>query len=297
VRRVSNKIKIGLQISLCFLTVASLAVTTFAWFTTQAVATVSFWEMHVAAGLKFEIKYYTGNYSDKTSSFSGYDDPRVTGRGGTIARTVKSYSGVNPEFVPIKKAETVDEGVFEVGGPLDISHLSPGYCHTYSVEITSDFATDQNVELRLAKFVGNESTKNVIFGSDPLRGISLASAMDIYSKGYALSATDSVNAASATDFINTYMQSNPVDHFDYDDVIHGVPDGGYQLFQGVAPANSSFVFFFTIEFTNLPNTFYVKAKSDDTYDYWTKSVSGDSNAYQNLTFAINTLYINNLSST
>jgi hypothetical protein len=284
------KIKMALEIALCTATISSLALGTYAWFTVRgAEASISFWSMRVSEGLKWKIKYFTGNYETSTNSFAGYHDPRTPGKGGTVAKHCTSYS---TQFVEIA------DGKYVEGGPLDIRHIAPGYCHTYSIEITSDYQTAMNVELRLTEFTCPESTTNLLYDNGTTtRGVTLGTAMDVYSKGYALTADDATNAASADNFLNDYILGNPTDNFDYDDVTHAIPANGYQLFAGVAPAKSSFVFFFTLEFTNLANTFYSVAKRPDETDahtYWSRNTGGNSDAYENLYFQINTLYINTL---
>ena len=83
-----RKTKMIVGIAMCFLTIASLSVSTIAWFSTlQGRVSVTFGEMVVSSNqLKFQVKYYSGNWNDTTKTFSGYRDPRVPGAGGTVVQ-------------------------------------------------------------------------------------------------------------------------------------------------------------------------------------------------------------------
>lgn len=291
-----RKTKMLLGIGMCLLTISSLSVSTAAWFNARyGKVTVTFGEVLVNTNkLKFQVKYYSGNWNDTTKTFSGYRDPRVPGAGGTVVQHVTSY---DTQFIPISG------GKFTENGPLDIRYATPGYCHTFAIEITSDFSVPHNVELRLTKFTSPESTTNrIVDENDNLttRGVVLASDIDIYSQGYALSSTDSVNAANATTFMSTNMLAGPTDYFQYDDVLHDLPAGGYQFWNGVAPANTSFTVLFTIEFTDLPNSKYryvsqtEATQTDPVYDYWKKGTDGTHAPYNGLDFTINEMYVNDL---
>jgi hypothetical protein len=290
-----RKTRMLLEIGMCLLTTASLSVTTFAWFANlYGSVNVSFWEIHVSRGLSFVLKYYDGNFNTETSTYSGYPDPRVPGSGGTMTQKVTSYSG---QFHEITK------GLWTEDGPLDIKYATPGYCHTFALEITSDYAHDQEVELRLTKFTTTESTTNLICddtGERTTRGVVLASDMDIYSQGYTYTADDATNATRATEFMSTFMLSNPTDNFQYNDVLHDIPTDGYQFFHGVCPANSSYFVLFTIEFTDLDNSTYhlISESEDGRIKYWQKyngqNGRGTHKCYEDLSFTVNDLYINAL---
>ena len=53
----------------------------------------------------------------------------------------------------------------------------------------------------------------------------------------------------------------------------------------------TYYIFFTIEFSNDPDTYYSYESTSDKIDYYTKSTSGTSNVYQRLSFVINQLSI------
>ncbi|MDY6048226.1 MAG: hypothetical protein SPI88_02285, partial [Bacilli bacterium] len=53
----------------------------------------------------------------------------------------------------------------------------------------------------------------------------------------------------------------------------------------------TYYIFFTIEFSNDPDTYYSYESTSDKIDYYTKSTNGTSNVYQRLSFEINKLSI------
>lgn len=277
------KRKLIVPIVFCALTIASLSVSTFAWFSTQRTATIGVWKMHVQKGLTNQVKYFYRNFDTPSSSFAGYPDIRQNGSDPSKAVTVSSYAS---DFI------TVPGGKFSSQGPLDISHLTPGYCHTFSFEIASNAGRDIALEIS-ASFLSPESTtKRIYDGGTTTSGITLGSAIDIYTKGYVLSEDDVANTAYANNFVKDYMKGLPEDHFTYNDVRDAaVPS--CLLFHGTIPANSSFLLFLTLEFTDLPETYYSYQSTSGGYSYYARSTSGSSDCYQGQTFSLTDIFITN----
>lgn len=290
-KKTKFKIKLALELSMCLLTITSLAVTTYAWFSMQKTATITFWSMHVAENLTVNLKYCVHNQesvvgSDSTTSYiyPGYSDPRPpTTTDSSTRKTITSYA---TQFVSIANNQFVE------GGPLDIKNLEPGTCHTFAFEITVPAGSGRTIELRLGGFSSPASTKNKVSVS-PNPGITLASAIDMYADGFLKNTTDGDvnNTNNADQFIGTYMENGPVDKFVYYDGNETPRSDGYQLWNGTIAGGATEIVFFTIEFTDLDATFYSFASTDGTYDYYTRSTSGTSDCYRGLQFNVTNLYI------
>ncbi|MCI2110738.1 MAG: hypothetical protein LKK13_00085 [Bacilli bacterium] len=278
------RLKMAAEIALVALTIGSLSIGTYAWFSMQNRATATLWSMHVVKGLSNKLKYYRGNYDPASVSYTGYPDIRMSGVGPSNASTVSSYAS---DFI------TVPGGKFSPGGPLDISHLTPGYCQTFSFEVGNDSEVDIPVEMDLTSFLSPESPTNRIYdGGNTDCPITLGSAIDIYAKGYELSDDDVANTAFANSFIKDYMEAAPEDRFTYHDIRDGT-DRKYVLYDGAIPGKKTYIVFLTLEFTDLGNTFYAYEGTDGTYVYYVRSPSGSSDCYQGLTFALQDIYIKN----
>jgi hypothetical protein len=275
-----RKIQFYLEIGMTLLTISSLAVSTYAWFSMQKTASITFWSMHVPDdSIQCVLKYYTGNYSTETSTYPGYKDVRVLSD-PTKGNTITDYAN---QFVPIANNAFVEDG------PLDIKNLQPGICHTFSFEFTAPAGESKTVALRLTGFSSPGSGKNRIVNTET--GITLASAIDMYAtEGAVLSDSNTANSAIGNTFITSYMSNGPVDKFVYYDATETQPSS-YTLWNGTIAGGTTELVFFTLEFTNMPATFYSYASTDGTHNYFTRSTSGDSNCYKGLSFNISSLYV------
>jgi hypothetical protein len=282
----SFKIKMALEIAMSVLTVSCLAVSTYAWFRMQDTAQVEFFSMHVPEDIVCNLKYYSGNYDVDTATYPGYKDPRVLSD-STKASTVTDYS---TQFITIPNSE------FVANGPLDLQNLQPGVCHTYSAEVTSGNASSLTFDL--TQFLAPISeTRRIKEGTSyTSKGITLASAIDIYAEAFPLSTDNATNTTNANGFLTTYMEGTPTDKFTYFDT--STTTTAYTISSGSLTASAGLLIVFTIEFTNLPETYYAyegphasDADSTSSYAYYTRSSAGDSNCYAGLTFKIQALSI------
>lgn len=294
--------KVIVEMAFCFLTITSLSVTTFAWFAMQNHASVSFMNMVVVdESIKVQMKYCKHNrYDDHSSSgdtvlkFPGYNDPRepVT-TDDTLRKTITNY---NTDFI------TIPGNNYEADGPLDIKNLKPGICHTFSFEISTSVSESRNIELRCGGFVSAGGPPSSPEGAKEARikgtttPIVLATAIDMYTTGVPLDSDNEVNTATANAFIKTNMLTGLADHFTYNEANETPSPNGYQLWTGAVAGNGGTeLVLFTMEFTDLPATFYKYDSSDANYDYYVRDntvTKGGSNAYNGLSFNITDLYIN-----
>jgi len=293
--------KVIIEMVFALLTVSSLSVTTFAWFSMQNRVTVTFWTMHVAEQLKVQLKYCVHNKSTLYDSngipyiqYTGYNDPRPpTTTDSSQYKTITSYAD---QFV------SIPGNTFEEGGPLDIKNLEPGTCHTFAFEITVPGSSSQDIELRLSGFFSPGSEKNRIYDQynhiATTTPVVLATAIDFYVPDQVTikdENDDSANTTAANTFLTSYMIYGPTDRFPYGEATETPRPNGYQLWHQSVSGGATAIVFFTLEFPDQWTSYYLYTQTDGTYDYYTRqtseSQSGDSNVYRGLSFNITDLYV------
>jgi len=300
-RRFKFTKKVIIEMVFALITVASLSVTTFAWFSMQNRANVTFWTMHVAEQLKVQLKYCIHNRSTlydlngiPYNKFTGYNDPRPpTTTDPSQYKTITSYAY---QFVPIAG------NTFEEGGPLDIQDLEPGVCHTFAFEITLPGTSSQDIELRLSGFSSPGSEKNRLYDQyshmTTTTPVVLATAIDFYVPDQATvkdELDDAANTTAANNFLTNYMIYGPTDRFPYGEATETPRPNGYQLWHQTVTGGVTAIIFFTLEFPDQWTNYYLYTQTDGTYDYYARQTSqsqgGDSNVYRGLSFNITDLYV------
>lgn len=285
--------KVVLQLILAVLTVASLSVTTFAWFSMQGSVTVSFWEMVVPDDIHVQLKYCIHNQSSKIDAsgassiyYPGYNDPKPpTTTDAGRRKTITDYAA---QFI------SIPDNKYVVDGPLDIKGLEPGTCHTFAFEIEIPAGSARNIELRLEGFSAPESETKRITTSD--HGISLSSAMDIYAYGWE-KGDNATNTTHASTMINEYATTlTTPDKFVYYDASETKRADGYQLWTGTVNGGVTEIVFCTLDFTDMSSTYYKYSYTDGTKDYYVRDAAGDSNCYRGLDFNITNLYVGDVAS-
>lgn len=283
---------IGLS-SVFVIAVSSLAFSTYAWFATNRVATVSFMNMKVDQGLGTPtLKYYSRNYDAETASFIGYDSPASLPEGSDKVSHVTAYSD---NFLTVSEAPAGTN-------PTIMPDLFPNICHTYAVEIENLSSSNKAIHLYLTSFSSPESTgtdsETARYikkdGIETDHGISLASAIDIYGYGFIYS-SDTANTSAAESFVTMGSALSLSDKFTYFDYSSNADSYSFDLASITVPPNGKAIFFFTILFSNDSSTYYLYDSYSATKDryYYIRDPSGNSSPYQRLGFAINTLTIGN----
>jgi hypothetical protein len=275
-----TKLRLIAQIAMSMLTVFSLAVSTYAWFTTSRTAEASICSMHVAEGMHLSTRFYIGNKNSVDNTYSGYRDIRTRGSPAS-ANVVISYTD---DFV------LIPDNFFTVSGPLDLSNLTPGVCYTYAFELGVGGDKSIPVALKIDGYTATPSTSNFVYeeggenGGFTNKGLSLGTAIDIYTSAFTKTDEDT-DSANANAFITTYMQNNPVDHFTYVDA--ATASSSYNAYEGTLEPNSTLVILMTIEFTEQPDTYYAyKGYSSGRQYYYKNPDIGTSNPYRGLSFQI-----------
>jgi hypothetical protein len=247
--------------------------------------------MHIPEDLTVQMKYCVHNSlstTDATGSsvttYPGYTDPYQL----TDDASRKRITDYSTQFIDI------GDNAYVAGGPLDLTNLQPGLCHTFALEVRNSEGSEKPFTFSLGRYTSPVSTDSFIYKDATYTDhpIVLASAIDIYSSGAIKSDTLATNTGAADNFVYSYMkEASRVDHFTYYDI--DAQDTSYDIFTGTIPASGTYIIFFALEFTNLPATFYTYKGQNGTTNhyYYERSESGNSNCYKGLSFSINDVYV------
>ena len=294
-----TKRRIILMDSILILSVAALCSSSFAWYMSLRQVSASVSSLALESGINATFKYFSGNISkiNDVDTPTGYQD--VTGEGVTR----KQVTDYTTEFIEVETTSNVFEMV----------DIFPDTRFTYAIEFTSGFTSD--VSFSLTSYDPGRATEDenhsrkVNENNNP---ICLAEAIDIYvqvvSSEVELTADEKKTNSNlvvvgyedpnknATQ--NTIGESLIVDkfNFDYSTCYPSETDTGlakpYELESFSVQPNYYYYIFFTIEFSNDPDTYYSYDSTDtNNIDYYTKTETGTSNVYQRLSFVINKLSI------
>ncbi len=248
---------------------------TYAWFTFKREAGITAMTIQASGDISYELKYFTKNYGSNGTP-SGYQSPDVALQPSDVV-TVDDY---DTQFLPISEDPYLN-GIQTV----IINAQYPSLRYTYALEVTGDFAIDKTVYLRLTDYVAVPST--TFYNGTTNTAINLAQAINVYGTAVdgngnvTTGANSFVTSTSQTDRFNQTASAGPSDInlaqdiLDFDEV----------------PADK-IVFFFTIEYSNAPSTYYSYSYTSNNHDYYFSDVEGTSNVYKNLSFSITELSVN-----
>lgn len=275
-----TKRRIILMDSILIMSVAALCSSSFAWYMSLRKVSASISSLALETGINATFKYFSGNMTNiKGDTPTGYKDPNAVSKDEDKKR-VTNYA---TDFIEV----TPSSNIFQM---VDIF---PDTRFTYAIEFTSGFTS--NIAFSLANYLPGVATEdkdhqrkvnNV--SKDP---VCLAEAIDIYVN--VVKSDDSpilteeankvvIGAEDSTDNkLTDVFEFNYADH-------NGKP---YTLEEFNVTTGITYYIFFTIEFSNDPDTYYSYESTSDNIDYYTKSTSGTSNVYQRLSFVINQLSI------
>ena len=281
-----TKRRIILMDSILILSVAALCSSSFAWYMSLRQVSASISSLALETGINATFKYFSGNMTNISGDDTptGYKDPNAVSQG----ESKKSVTDYEKDFIEV----TPSSNIFEM---VDIF---PDTRFTYAIEFTSGFTS--NIAFSLANYLPGVATEDKDHqrkvNNDSKDPVCLAEAIDIY-----------VNVVKSDDNTTTLTEEankvvigaeNPADPttiptitdvFDFNYANHnGKP---YTLEEFNVTTGITYYIFFTIEFSNDPDTYYSYKSTSENIDYYTKSTSGTSNVYQRLSFVINKLSI------
>ena len=271
--------------SILILSVAALCSSSFAWYTSLRQVSASISSLALETGIDATFKYFSGNMTNiKGDTPTGYKDPNAVSQG----ECKKSVADYEKDFIEV----TPSSNIFEM---VDIF---PDTRFTYAIEFTSGFTS--NIAFSLANYLPGVATEDADHQSkvnnDSKDPDCFADALDIYVD---VVKSDDSPIPDLTSEANKVVigAEDPADNtiltitdvFDFNYANHnGKP---YTLKEFNVTTGITYYIFFTIEFSNDPDTYYSYESTTEKIDYYTKSTSGTSNVYQRLSFVINQLSI------
>ena len=271
--------------SILILSVAALCSSSFAWYMSLRQVSASISSLALETGIDATFKYFSGNMTtiDKVDTPTGYKDPNAVSQG----ETKKSVTNYATDFIEV----TPSSNIFEM---VDIF---PDTRFTYAIEFTSGFTS--NIAFSLANYLPGEATKDENHqrkvNNDSKDPVCLAEAIDIYVNVVKSDDNPELKSEANKVVIGAEDPADPTtiptvtDVFDFNYAKHnGKP---YTLEEFNVTTGITYYIFFTIEFSNDPDTYYSYESTTEKIDYYTKSTSGTSNVYQRLSFVINQLSI------
>ena len=271
--------------SILILSVAALCSSSFAWYMSLRQVSASISSLALETGINATFKYFSGNMTNiKGDTPTGYKYPNAVSQG----ESKKSVTDYEKDFIEV----TPSSNIFQM---VDIF---PDTRFTYAIEFTSGFTS--NIAFSLANYLPGVATEDEDHqrkvNNDSQDPICLAEAIDIYVN---VVKSDDSPIPDLTSEANKVVigAEDPADNtiptitdvFDFNYANHnGKP---YTLKEFNVTTGITYYIFFTIEFSNDPDTYYSYESTSENIDYYTKSTSGTSNVYQRLSFVINKLSI------
>ena len=268
--------------SILIMSVAALCSSSFAWYMSLRQVSASISSLALETGINATFKYFSGNMTtiDKVDTPTGYKDPNAVSQG----EDKESVTDYEKDFIEV----TPESNIFQM---VDIF---PDTRFTYAIEFTSGFTS--NIAFSLANYLPGVATEDKDHqrkvNNDSNDPVCLAEAIDIY-VNVVKSDIPNLNLTSEANKVVIGAEDsadNPLtDVFEFNYANHnGKP---YTLKEFNVTTGITYYIFFTIEFSNDPDTYYSYESTSDNIDYYTKSTSGTSNVYQRLSFVINKLSI------
>lgn len=270
--------------SILIMSVAALCSSSFAWYMSLRQVSASISSLALETGINATFKYFSGNMTNINGDTpTGYKDPNAVSQG----ESKKSVTDYEKDFIEV----TPSSNIFEM---VDIF---PDTRFTYAIEFTSGFTS--NIAFSLANYLPGVATEDKDHqrkvNNDSKDPVCLAEAIDIYVNVVKSDDSPDLKSESNKVVIGAENSADPTtiptitDVFNFNYADHnGKP---YTLEEFNVTTGITYYIFFTIEFSNDPDTYYSYESTSENIDYYTKSTSGTSNVYQRLSFVINKLSI------
>ena len=253
---------------------------TIAWFNSQRAFDVTAGSFSISAppGVEYNLYYlaeftvdspsatFDGNWNTVIEEFSGYE---LDYEDATFASVDDYVDDRDPE------PETP-------ANPTIINHLWPAHKLTFAIEITQG----EMSQLSINEW-GERTSSDAMLAADSY--VRLSWAIDIYGKAYSAASVDLAWASYYQDLHSETPADVPSDAFNFNqNNLTADEEGEYTSDTPISVItsidtpleNQKTIAFFTIEFSNLDSTFYTQSLSAPYY--YSKSVLGNSNCYENL---------------
>ena len=267
--------------SILILSVAALCSSSFAWYMSLRQVSASISSLALESGINATFKYFSGNMTNiKGDTPTGYKDPNAVSQG----ESKKSVTNYDTDFITPESTSNI----------FNMVDIFPDTRFTYAIEFTSGFTS--NIAFSLANYLPGVATEDKDHqrkvNNDSNDPVCLAEAIDIYvnvvkSDDNTTTLTEEANKVVIGAEDSTDNKLTDVFNFNYANH-NGKP---YTLKEFNVTTGITYYIFFTIEFSNDPDTYYSYESTTEKIDYYTKNPKGNSNVYQRLKFVINKLSI------
>lgn len=266
---------IALNVLLIILGLGGLVSGSLAWFITSQTATIEAGTFTVVApdGLSYDL-YYLDHFVDA-------EDASVKVADGNFNTVTSVFSGYDAQYAKsaFTKIVVENEAIVNDPNPTEISHLWPAHKLTFAIVITSS-------EMEKFTLDGWSETEKASSKTGADDYVHLSWAIDIYGGAYLVTKTNDVLADVATGFESYYADSAVTDAFINSQALEEAGESPVAPVDIIAankvPAleeGKRVIAYFTIEFSNDEDTFYVL---DKTTGFYAKNVLGNSNCYEGL---------------
>lgn len=279
-KKISTRLKIVAATATVIFTLATVFTSTIAWFSTKTSVEVSGATFTVknVSGLEYDLYYLDhfvvnaankdGNFNTVVNMHSGYE----------VAAGTPVFNKINFD----DDGNVIDNNqniVSDDLNPTNISHLWPAHKLTYAIVVKNgdigsfslqswDEETDEDVKTK-------DNLDNDVL-------ISLSWAINLYGAAYNITKTNDVAADVATGFAS-YSGASLSDTFNYSQASPAPqPRQSINVVNSVSGVSSDAtrqILYFSIEFDDSSDTYY---ELDTNDSYYTKSIYGNSNCYENL---------------
>ena len=279
-KKISTRLKIVAATATVIFTLATVFTSTIAWFSTKTSVEVSGGTFTVqnVSGLEYDLYYldhFVVNESNKDGNFN------------TTCNIHSGYevAASNPVFYKVNfddDGHVIDNEqniVSEELDPTNISHLWPAHKLTYAIVIKNGSVGRFSLQSWDEETDEDTKTKDNL-DNDVL--ISLSWAINLYGASYSITKTNDVAADVATGFA-TYTGATLSDTFNYSQASPApLPRQAINVINNASGESGELtrqILYFSIEFDDSSDTYY---ELDTNDSYYTKSVYGNSNCYENL---------------
>ena len=285
------------------LSTTSVLTATFSWFVAQRRAQATLSTISIEKEMTVNFRWFKYNSADGKVNPNGDDFTDLKLSGYTRADSTK-----NPVSVTNYNEDFILCDISKASNAFAMEEVFPDIRYTFALEITSNFQNPTSIGLELSNFIPGESLDSFARDPNALKGapgnpICLAEALDFYTRVFdqADLTTQNINEFILDcENLETLPEPNPDGKKLNPDKFKFTNENkitSAQLVDGVLfnPGETKY-FFFTIEFSDDPSTYYAFDHIEGTapnnkYFFHKDPVIGTSNAYQALTFEIKKLVV------
>ena len=279
-KKISTRLKIVAATATVIFTLATVFTSTIAWFSTKTSVEVTGGTFTVqnVSGLEYDLYYLDHFVVNETNKDGNLNTIYDIHSGYEVAYANAVFNKINFDDNG-NVIDNEDNIVSDDLNPTNISHLWPAHKLTYAIVIKNGSVGRFSLQSWDEETDEDTKTKDNL-DNDVL--ISLSWAINLYGAAYNVIKTNNAAADVATGF-TTYRAASLSDTFTYSQASPAPqPKQAINVINSVSGESSDAtrqILYFSIEFDDSSDTYY---ELDEEDSYYTKSVDGNSNCYENL---------------